>query len=150
MASITPLSELREKIDAIDQQILQLINQRASCAMEVARTKIAQGEQGSFYRPDRESLVLRRIKDLNQGPLSDRYGGAFFQGIDVSVFGVGKTSGCGLFRPGRHIYPASGIQAFRLMRLKLFRLQPLMIFLMRWKAATANLALCRSKTLPKA
>jgi len=39
--------------------------------VEVAKTKIAQGEQVTFYRPDRESLVLRRIKELNQGPLSD-------------------------------------------------------------------------------
>ncbi len=71
MSSVTPLAELREQIDAIDQQILHLINQRALCALEVARTKIAQGEQGTFYRPDRESLVLRRIKELNPGPLSD-------------------------------------------------------------------------------
>lgn len=71
MSSITPLSKLREKIDAIDAQILQLINQRASCAIEVAKTKIEQGERGTFYRPDRESLVLRRVKELNQGPLSN-------------------------------------------------------------------------------
>ncbi len=56
MSSVTPLSELRDKIDAIDKQILLLINQRAACAMEVAKTKSALGEQGSFYRPDRESL----------------------------------------------------------------------------------------------
>ena len=68
MISVTPLSELRDRIDAIDEQILALINQRAACAMEVAKTKIAQGEQGTFYRPDRESLVLRRIMSLNQGP----------------------------------------------------------------------------------
>jgi chorismate mutase/prephenate dehydratase len=71
MADIIPLSELRDQIDAIDSQILQLINQRASCAMEVARTKIAEGETGTFYRPDREALVLLRIKDNNPGPLSD-------------------------------------------------------------------------------
>jgi len=59
---ITPLAELREKIDAVDAQILQLINQRACYAQQVAETKIAQGEHGSFYRPDRESLVLRRIQ----------------------------------------------------------------------------------------
>jgi chorismate mutase/prephenate dehydratase len=79
MSSVTPLSELRDKIDAIDKQILQLINQRASCAVEVAKTKIAQGEQGTFYRPDRESLVLRRIMDLNQGPLSDHTAVFFFR-----------------------------------------------------------------------
>ena len=66
MTVVTPLSELRDKIDAIDQQILQLINERAMCAIEVARTKMAEGEQGTFYRPDRESLVLRRIEALNR------------------------------------------------------------------------------------
>ena len=107
MSSITPLSELRAKIDAIDEQILQLINQRASCAVEVAKTKIAQGEQGTFYRPDRESLVLRRIMGLNQGPLSDDTVAGFFQGDDVGMPGVGKAAGCGFFRPRRHIFPAS-------------------------------------------
>lgn len=71
MSAIIPLSEIRERIDAIDQQILQLINQRALCALEVARTKQAEGETGSFYRPDREAQVLRRIKELNPGPLND-------------------------------------------------------------------------------
>lgn len=90
MSSVTPLSELRDKIDAIDQQILQLINQRASCAMEVARTKIAQGEQGTFYRPDRESLVLRRIKDLNQGPLSSDTVAHFFRELMSACLALEK------------------------------------------------------------
>lgn len=71
MSIIIPLSELRAKIDSIDAQILQLINQRAECALEVAKTKQAEGELSSFYRPDREAQVLRRIKDLNPGPLPD-------------------------------------------------------------------------------
>lgn len=89
-SSITPLAELREQIDALDEQILQLINQRATCAMEVARTKTAQGEQGSFYRPDRESLVLRRIKDLNQGPLSDETVAHFFRELMSSCLALEK------------------------------------------------------------
>lgn len=71
MTAIIPLSELREQIDSIDRQILALFNQRANCAIEVARTKQAEGETGSFYRPDREAQVLRRIKEHNPGPLSD-------------------------------------------------------------------------------
>ncbi|MEY3807487.1 MAG: chorismate mutase [Pseudomonadota bacterium] len=90
MPAITPLSELRDTIDAIDQQILLLINQRASCAMEVARTKIAQGEQGTFYRPDRESMVLRRIKDLNQGPLSDDTVAGFFRELMSACLALEK------------------------------------------------------------
>ncbi|WP_340121824.1 prephenate dehydratase [Methylobacter svalbardensis] len=90
MPSATPLSELRDKIDAIDKQILQLINQRASYAMEVAKTKTAQGEQGSFYRPDRESLVLRRIKDLNQGPLTDDTAAHFFRELMSACLALEK------------------------------------------------------------
>ena len=90
MLPVTPLSELRYKIDAIDEQILQLINQRAVCAMEVAKTKIAQGEQGTFYRPDRESLVLRRIMGLNQGPLSDDTAVRFFREIMSACLALEK------------------------------------------------------------
>jgi chorismate mutase / prephenate dehydratase len=90
MTSVTPLSELRDKIDAIDEQILQLINQRATCAVEVAKTKIAQGEQGTFYRPDREALVLRRIIDLNQGPLSDQTASRFFRELMSACLALEK------------------------------------------------------------
>jgi chorismate mutase/prephenate dehydratase len=90
MSSVIPLSELRDKIDALDQQILQLINQRATYALDVARTKIAQGEQGTFYRPDRESLVLRRIKDLNQGPLSGDTVAHFFRELMSACLALEK------------------------------------------------------------
>lgn len=90
MSSIIPLSELREKIDAIDAQLLQLMNQRAECALEVAKTKLAQGETGSFYRPDRESLVLRRIQELNQGPLSGDTAVRFFRELMSACLALEK------------------------------------------------------------
>ncbi|KAF3983534.1 MAG: prephenate dehydratase [Methylococcales symbiont of Hymedesmia sp. n. MRB-2018] len=88
MTNIIPLSELRDKIDKIDSEILQLINQRASCAMEVAKTKIAEGGKGTFYRPDREALVLRRIKELNPGPLSDDTSARFFRELMSSCLAL--------------------------------------------------------------
>ncbi|MGR9045329.1 MAG: prephenate dehydratase [Gammaproteobacteria bacterium] len=90
MTSTIPLSQLRDRIDAIDEQILQLINQRAACAIEVAKTKTAQGEQGCFYRPDRESLVLRRIKQLNRGPLSDDTAVRFFRELMSACLALEK------------------------------------------------------------
>lgn len=69
MDSLQPLSELRNQIDSIDEQILTLLNRRAEIAKRVAQTKIAAGEKQCFYRPDREATVLRQIKDLNRGPL---------------------------------------------------------------------------------
>ncbi|MEI7840604.1 MAG: prephenate dehydratase [Methylococcaceae bacterium] len=88
--SITPLAELREQIDAVDAQILQLINQRARYAEEVAKTKLALGESGSFYRPDRESLVLRRIQNLNTGPLSDETAMRFFRELMSACLALEK------------------------------------------------------------
>lgn len=90
MADIIPLSELRDQIDSIDKQILQLINQRASCAMEVARTKVSEGETGTFYRPDREALVLRRIKELNPGPFSNDTAAVFFRELMSSCLALEK------------------------------------------------------------
>lgn len=90
MTNIIPLIELRNRIDAIDSEILQLINQRAFCATEVAKTKIAEGETGTFYRPDREALVLRRIKALNSGPLSNHTVACFFRELMSSCLALEK------------------------------------------------------------
>lgn len=90
MTTIIPLSELRQQIDSIDQQILQLINQRANCAIEVAKTKQAEGETGTFYRPDREAQVLRRIKELNPGPLSDNAAAHLFREIMSACLALEK------------------------------------------------------------
>lgn len=90
MSSVTPISELRDKIDKIDAEILELINQRASYAIEVAKTKIAMGEEGTFYRPDRESLVLRRIKEINKGPFSDQTVVRFFRELMSACLAMEK------------------------------------------------------------
>lgn len=69
------LDKLRQRIDAIDTQLLELFNQRASCAVEVATVKrnLSEnpGDSVDFFRPDREAQVIKRIKSMNQGPLSD-------------------------------------------------------------------------------
>jgi len=90
MADIIPLSELRARIDELDRQILSLINQRAQCAIEVARTKQAEGETGSFYRPDREAEVLRRIKELNPGPLGDDTAAHLFREVMSACLALEK------------------------------------------------------------
>lgn len=60
------LKQYREKIDAIDAQILALVNERATLARQIGHVK----ENGVIYRPEREAQVLRRIQEINQGPLS--------------------------------------------------------------------------------
>ena len=63
------LSAIRDRIDALDRQIQELLNARAAAAQEVARIKLAADPQAEFYRPEREAEVLRRVKARNTGPL---------------------------------------------------------------------------------
>ncbi len=77
------LDALRAQIDQVDQQIQQLINQRARFAQQVAEVKIAEkpGEKIAFYRPEREAQVLRRVMERNQGPLSEEAVARLFREI---------------------------------------------------------------------
>ena len=61
------LKPLREKIDAIDQQILDLLNQRARVAQEVGHVKAE--TNAPVFRPEREAQVLRAVAERNPGPL---------------------------------------------------------------------------------
>ena len=69
------LAKLRARIDAIDEQLLELFNRRAACAVDVAEVKRERSggvdEAISFFRPDREAQVINLLKSLNAGPLSD-------------------------------------------------------------------------------
>ncbi|MDH3977298.1 MAG: chorismate mutase, partial [Gammaproteobacteria bacterium] len=65
------LSALRDQIDAVDEQIQSLINERARVAQQVALAKNSGGEATAFFRPEREAQVLRSVVERNKGPLSD-------------------------------------------------------------------------------
>lgn len=65
------LEQLREQIDAIDEQIHALISDRARRAQQVAITKGADARAVDFFRPEREAQVLRSVVERNTGPLTD-------------------------------------------------------------------------------
>lgn len=60
------LKSLRERIDRIDDTILQLVSERAGIAKQVGRAK--NGE--IIYRPEREAQIVRRLRESNPGPLT--------------------------------------------------------------------------------
>jgi chorismate mutase/prephenate dehydratase len=61
------LKPLREQIDAIDAQILDLLNARARIAQQVGHVKAE--TNAPVFRPEREAQVLRSVADRNPGPL---------------------------------------------------------------------------------
>jgi len=61
------LGSLRVQIDAVDRQLLTLLNQRATLAQHVGEIKKREGSP--VFRPEREAQVIDGLKALNTGPL---------------------------------------------------------------------------------
>lgn len=83
---------LRKRIDAIDLELHQLINERARCAQKVAEVKLSEQEDGEvvFYRPEREAQVLRAVMDRNEGPLQNEEIASIFRQIMSSCLALEK------------------------------------------------------------
>jgi|SRR5690554_768656 len=70
MSKQPTLQQLREQIDALDEKLQLMLNERATLAQSVAAVKWAEeGDAPVFYRPEREAQVLRMVKERNKGPL---------------------------------------------------------------------------------
>jgi chorismate mutase/prephenate dehydratase len=64
------LDALRKQIDAVDVELVALLNRRAQIVVEVGKIKNAGGTP--IYSPDREKIVFDKIRAANKGPLPDR------------------------------------------------------------------------------
>lgn len=60
----------RKEIDDIDDELLRLLNMRARIALRVGALK--QAADLPFCDPDRERTVLKRLQEINCGPLDER------------------------------------------------------------------------------
>ena len=63
------LEELRRRIDALDEEIVRILNKRARITHEIGKIKTA--ANGPIYIPGREEEVYRRVCEVNEGPLRD-------------------------------------------------------------------------------
>jgi chorismate mutase len=61
------VSDLRRRIDQIDDQLMKLLNSRSACAVEIGRIKRQIGMP--IYQPEREKWILDRVERNNPGPL---------------------------------------------------------------------------------
>lgn len=73
------LQLIRQEIDALDVEIQSLISHRAQCAIKVAQIKRV--SSSDFYQPERETEILRMVRERNEGPLSDEAMARLFRQI---------------------------------------------------------------------
>lgn len=73
------LADLRVQIDALDKELLTLLNQRALVAEQVGEVKKREGTP--FFRPDRVAQVIEKIQQANKGPLKNEHVAAVWREI---------------------------------------------------------------------
>ena len=63
------IDDWRQKIDEIDRKLVELLNERSRCAIQIGRLKRELNMR--VYDPEREREILRKIQEVNGGPLDD-------------------------------------------------------------------------------
>lgn len=73
------IDKLRKSIDAIDAEILKLLNQRAELAIDIGEEKSKR--QAPYHVPEREREIYERLESLNEGPFPNEALRAVFREI---------------------------------------------------------------------
>ncbi len=63
------LEELRNQIDALDRQLVELLSERARAALMIGHLKVATSLP--VYEPAREKVIFANVRAANKGPLPD-------------------------------------------------------------------------------
>jgi len=91
------LESLRVQIDALDEKIVALLNERARVVVEIGKFK--QQNNSPIYAPDREKTVLQKVRKLNGGPLPDRCLEAVYRELMSGSFALEKPLRIGFLGP---------------------------------------------------
>jgi len=83
--SETGLKELRDKLDSIDNKLLELVNERMEIVHQVGQLKAQSG--GAIYRPEREKAIIDRLESLNKGKLNR----AAIEALFLEIFAISRN-----------------------------------------------------------
>jgi chorismate mutase/prephenate dehydratase len=82
------LGPIREQIDGLDCRIVALLNERLALAAEIGKLKRSAG--GQIYVAEREDAVLRKVTELNQGPIKQEALHAIYREIMSAAIALEK------------------------------------------------------------
>jgi len=82
------LGPIRQKIDSIDRQLVELLNERLKLAAEIGKVKRSAG--GQIYVAEREDAVLRKVTGQNQGPIKNEALRAIYREVMSAAIALEK------------------------------------------------------------
>ena len=97
------LEEHRKRIDELDEEIIRLINERTSVALEIGKGKASIGKL--VFDPKRETQVFRKVLSLNKGPLKDEALKGIYREIISGNYALQQTVENRLLGSGCHLRP---------------------------------------------
>jgi chorismate mutase/prephenate dehydratase len=104
------LESLRRQIDEFDGKIVDLLNARARIVVQIGRLK--QQNNAPIYAPDREKMVLEKVRSLNHGPLPHRCLEAVYRELMSGSFALEKPLRIGFLGPNGTFSHAASVQKF--------------------------------------
>jgi chorismate mutase/prephenate dehydratase len=104
------LEPLRREIDGLDEQIVNLLNERARVVVQIGKVK--QQHNSPIYAPDREKSVLEKVRRLNRGPLPDRCLEAVYRELMSGSFALEKPLRIGFLGPAGTFSHAAAVRKF--------------------------------------
>ncbi len=85
------IDDWRKQIDELDSELLDLLNRRARCAVEIGKIKNVSGQP--IRVPEREMAILKRLQGMNPGPLTGAAVGRLFSQIMEEIRDLEQDSG---------------------------------------------------------
>lgn len=63
------IEELRSRVDEVDRELIRILNERARIVQEMVEVKAQVGKP--LFDPKREEEILRKVAEVNEGPIYD-------------------------------------------------------------------------------
>ena len=104
------LADLRVRIDALDQRLLDLLNQRAHVAEQVGEVKKREGTP--FFRPDRVAQVIEKMQGSNPGPLKSLHVAAIWREIMSACLALESPQRVAVLGPEGTFCEAAAVEYF--------------------------------------
>jgi chorismate mutase/prephenate dehydratase len=104
------LSDLRQRIDSLDQSLVNLLNERAEVVSAIGKVK--RRDDTPIYAPHREREVLNRVLEANRGPLLSRTLEAIYRELMSGSFALEQPIRIGYLGPKGSFSHMSAVKHF--------------------------------------